>query len=319
MIRPFTCICMLMAAGSGLYLYQTKHRAQMLDRTIAQTYKQIEQTKDRIGVLKGEWALLNEPERLQDLAQQHLSLKTLAPTQFVALADLGNHLPAPLPPGTITLPAEAPVPTPAPAGPTPIAAAKPVAPAANTFAANEKTPERSSDRLAEKTPEKMPEKMPEKTGATPLSAPRATARPSSLVASALPAPRPMPPPTPMAQAASPVTSQAPAPVAHIMAPVVNVSAQEVGRPLAPGTVGEAVARANRNRGNAPVIMPASSMTPPTYVPPSYVQPSYANNQGSSLGNNPGSALGNNPGSALGNAGRMALPAPVPYGTAQVVR
>ena len=26
MIRPFTCICMLLAGGSGLYLYQSKHR-----------------------------------------------------------------------------------------------------------------------------------------------------------------------------------------------------------------------------------------------------------------------------------------------------
>ena len=35
MIRPFTCICLLAAASSGLYLYQTKHRAQVLDRDIA--------------------------------------------------------------------------------------------------------------------------------------------------------------------------------------------------------------------------------------------------------------------------------------------
>ena len=37
MIRPLTLICMLLACGSGLYLYQTKHRVQMLDREIAQT------------------------------------------------------------------------------------------------------------------------------------------------------------------------------------------------------------------------------------------------------------------------------------------
>jgi hypothetical protein len=99
---------------------------------------------------------------------------------------------------------------------------------------------------------------------------------------------------------------------HFMAPVMNVSAQEMSHPLAPGTVGEAVARANRNRnrGGGPVVMPASSMTeqtynPPTasaapYTPPPYTPPAYA-----------GGAV-----SALGGAGRMALPAPVPYGTAQ---
>ena len=32
MIRPFTAICMSAAFASGLFLYQTKHQAQMLDR-----------------------------------------------------------------------------------------------------------------------------------------------------------------------------------------------------------------------------------------------------------------------------------------------
>jgi hypothetical protein len=109
----------------------------------------------------------------------------------------------------------------------------------------------------------------------------------------------MPPPTPINQPATPPA----APAAHIMAPVVNVSAQEVQRPLAPGTVGEAVARANRNRSNAAVILPASSMSQPSYSHPSFGQPSYAADQGS----------------ALGNAGRIALPAPVPYGATQAVR
>ena len=32
MIRPITCVCFLLACGSGLYLYQSKHRVQLLDR-----------------------------------------------------------------------------------------------------------------------------------------------------------------------------------------------------------------------------------------------------------------------------------------------
>ena len=40
MIRPFTIICMVLAGASGLYLYQTKHRAQMLDREIQRTVRQ---------------------------------------------------------------------------------------------------------------------------------------------------------------------------------------------------------------------------------------------------------------------------------------
>ena len=119
MIRPFTCVCMLLAAGSGLYLYQTKHRAQMLDREIQRTIKQTEMARDRIGVLRGEWALLSEPERLSELSSQHLGLKTLDPKQFVALADLNGRLPAPMPAGSTIAPIEE------PAAETPLAVAKP--------------------------------------------------------------------------------------------------------------------------------------------------------------------------------------------------
>ena len=34
MIRPLTIVTFLMACGSGLYLYQSKHAAQVLDRDI---------------------------------------------------------------------------------------------------------------------------------------------------------------------------------------------------------------------------------------------------------------------------------------------
>ena len=34
MIRPVTCVCFLLACGSGLYVYQSKHRVQLIDRDI---------------------------------------------------------------------------------------------------------------------------------------------------------------------------------------------------------------------------------------------------------------------------------------------
>ena len=95
MIRPFTLICMLLACGSGLYLYQTKHRVQLLDREIAQTVQATIAARDRAGVLRTEWTLLNDLERLRALSDQHLQLRPVAPSQFTTLADLGNRLPAP--------------------------------------------------------------------------------------------------------------------------------------------------------------------------------------------------------------------------------
>ncbi|MBV9757415.1 MAG: hypothetical protein JO047_10210 [Alphaproteobacteria bacterium] len=98
MIRPFTCVCLLLAGGSGLFLYQSKHRTRVLDQQIEQTMKQVEAARSRVGILQAEWALLNDPQRLAELSDRFLSLKPVAPAQFVTLADLDRRLPAPLPP-----------------------------------------------------------------------------------------------------------------------------------------------------------------------------------------------------------------------------
>ena len=123
MIRPFTCVCLLMAAGSGLYLYQAKHQAQMLDREIDRTMTEISRLRQRNGVLRAEYQLEQDPESLGELTQQYLpNLKPTAPTQFTTWAELAKHLPA-VPP-----PPEAKPPEPAPEE-VPVADAEPPRPA----------------------------------------------------------------------------------------------------------------------------------------------------------------------------------------------
>ena len=108
MIRPFTCLCFLLACGSGLYLYQSKHRVQLLDRQIEDTVRGTEKLREQIRVMHAEWTLLNDPQRLQTLADQFLTLKTVAPGQFTNMAELVNRLPA------VQAPAAAPAPDPEP-------------------------------------------------------------------------------------------------------------------------------------------------------------------------------------------------------------
>ena len=93
MIRPFTCVCFLLACGSGLYLYQSKHRVQLLDRQIEQTVHATDALREQTRVLHAEWTLLNDPQRLQALADQFLTLKTVSPGQFTSMADLDSRLP----------------------------------------------------------------------------------------------------------------------------------------------------------------------------------------------------------------------------------
>ncbi len=138
MIRPATLICMVLAAGSGLYLYQVKHQAQLLDEQIARILKDTDHARQRTGELMAEYALLNDPSRLQDLASAHLHLRPTEPTQFTSLAELSHRLPAPgappqaapEPPADIAVPvAAAPAATPsaelAEATPAPAIRAKP--------------------------------------------------------------------------------------------------------------------------------------------------------------------------------------------------
>ena len=95
MIRPFTCLTVLLAAGSGLYLYSEKHRTTLLDDRIRAVVTDTHRTEDRTSMLRAEWALLNQPDRLQTLAAKFLPrLQPMAPTQFVQAADLDKHLPA---------------------------------------------------------------------------------------------------------------------------------------------------------------------------------------------------------------------------------
>lgn len=128
MIRPFTCICLVLAAGSGLYLYQVKQRAFALDAQLRSTFHDIDVARERTRMLRADWALMNDPERLQSLANQYLALKPMGPSQLMTLDQLAVALPAPVAPSATppVVPPEATAPaTPDPTHGVPMAAAAP--------------------------------------------------------------------------------------------------------------------------------------------------------------------------------------------------
>ena len=95
MIRPFTIVTFMMACGSGLYLYQSKHEVQMLDKTINQAQRDISVLRDQSRLLANDWTMLNDPERLRKFSDMYLSLKPTLPSQYASLADLDARLPPP--------------------------------------------------------------------------------------------------------------------------------------------------------------------------------------------------------------------------------
>ncbi len=99
MIRPITVLTFILACGSGMYLYQAKHRVHLLDQQIDQTVTQTEALRDQSRALHAEWMLLNDPDRLHRLAAQYLTnLQPVAPTQFTDLTDVDGRLPSPVAP-----------------------------------------------------------------------------------------------------------------------------------------------------------------------------------------------------------------------------
>ncbi|WP_372623437.1 hypothetical protein [Falsiroseomonas sp.] len=94
MIRPFTLLCFCAFAGAGAWLYQVKHSVAVKDRELVAIQRETEQARQRLDILRAEWALLNEPDRLRQTATRMLALQPMQPQQFMRPNQLGQHLPA---------------------------------------------------------------------------------------------------------------------------------------------------------------------------------------------------------------------------------
>ena len=268
MIRPFTVVCMLMAVGSGLYLYQCKHQAQVLDREIARTIKQTEAARERIGMLRAEWAQLNEPERVSELARAHSGLQTARPAQFIAVADLSGKLPAalaatrPIQPADLAEDREtaAPVVVAEPPAPRPAAESRPVARAPSPPEPRP-TQTAASMRPAAAAP---PEPRPMQTAAQ--MPPPAAAEPKPVRHVAPPAPAPAPvAPAPVAPVPAPVQAAALHPAPRPVPPARPAWAPTSADAVAPGTIGAAVLRAMRSRDSTPPVHEAAPAVAPAVL------------------------------------------------------
>ena len=193
MIRPLTLVSLIAAAGAGLHLYQVKHSVSMLDRELREVNRQTEVVRERTQILRAEWALLNEPDRLRQVAQRHLALEPMAPAQFIREAELERRLPNARPfagpPslfGPVELPAKAPeaimVPAPVAAAPAPQVVAS-QAPAPRSAAVE---PPSRLNAVAASSPAPRPAPPPAPPRVTPaLHVTPAAPPPPAIVASAL--------------------------------------------------------------------------------------------------------------------------------------
>jgi hypothetical protein len=88
MIRIATWLWIAIAGVMGYGLYQLKHEVIALENELFRLNRQIVQEQQNIHVLKAEWSYINQPQRLQALAQRHLDLQPMAPRQLGRLETL---------------------------------------------------------------------------------------------------------------------------------------------------------------------------------------------------------------------------------------
>lgn len=198
MSRILTVAAVALAVGAAATLYQVKYEVRLLEQEARQLHQNVARERQSIQVLNAEWAYLNQPGRIQELAERYLDLKPLKAAQIGSVERLPMRPVAPPAlPGAEALVAGA---TPSKPATGPVAAAT-VKPGTKPAATPAKP---ASTAPAKPAPAKPATTKPAATKPAP-AAPAAPAAPSrTATAPAKPAPaKPAAPPAPSAVAAAP--------------------------------------------------------------------------------------------------------------------
>jgi hypothetical protein len=92
LIHLIVVAALVAAAGD---VYKIKFESTLQAERVAKLGAEIKRERDAIAGLRAEWALLDNPARIQALAQRHLTLKLIDPAQIEHLDRLPER---PLPP-----------------------------------------------------------------------------------------------------------------------------------------------------------------------------------------------------------------------------
>ncbi|TVR83204.1 MAG: hypothetical protein EA405_05105 [Rhodospirillales bacterium] len=88
LIKHTTVLFLILAIGLALVLFSIKYQVQELEGQLGQLYRQIESERRSHHILQAEWSYLTDPERLRRLADRHLDLNPLSPSQIGSFATL---------------------------------------------------------------------------------------------------------------------------------------------------------------------------------------------------------------------------------------
>lgn len=80
-----TSIFFLLALIGGFILFKVKYEVVDIEQKLAHATQQISREKETIHILKAEWSHLNEPQRLQKLAEKYLEIVPMKTEQIAAV------------------------------------------------------------------------------------------------------------------------------------------------------------------------------------------------------------------------------------------
>ncbi|MBZ0216742.1 MAG: hypothetical protein K8F25_09335 [Fimbriimonadaceae bacterium] len=88
MIRVVNFVAIMFMVLASFALYRVKYETKDYAQQVSDLREQIKAERSAINVLKAEWTVLNEPERVQRLAKRYLELQSMDVHQIVTFREL---------------------------------------------------------------------------------------------------------------------------------------------------------------------------------------------------------------------------------------
>jgi hypothetical protein len=100
MLRVLHALVIAALVVSAAWVYKIKFEGTLQAERVSKLRAEIRRERDAIAILRAEWAQLDRPDRIQALAERHLTLRPATVSHFDTLDNLPER-PHPLvPPGT---------------------------------------------------------------------------------------------------------------------------------------------------------------------------------------------------------------------------
>ena len=83
-MKRMTGICLVFATVMGIVTFGAKKKVASLEAELLRTNSQIRMLEESFQILSAEWSFLNDPSRIQKLAEKYLDLGPSDPIQLVS-------------------------------------------------------------------------------------------------------------------------------------------------------------------------------------------------------------------------------------------